>query len=527
MIKRFALPTSVRRSALSRIVALMVSGTMLSACAVGPDYERTFVPLPAKWGHAKAASPKQASLSHWWKRLGDPTLDALIDEAVQNNLDVASAKARIREARVTRRQAIGALLPLVEGSGSASYDRSGSSSSAGVTTGPSTYNQFQSGFDSSWELDLFGANRRAVEAATYAVDAAEDDMRATLLTLIGDIAAYYSELRGYQARIALARRTAASQRQTALLTQQKFDAGSASAVDAAKAAGLAATTESSIPTYEVSYAEAVHRIGVLLGREPTALAQSLRSVVRIPAPQLPLPTGIPADVLVMRPDVRKAERQYAQYTAKVGQAEAALYPSVSLTGSVSTTGLNVGDIGKASSIGWSIGPSVSVPIFNGGKLRAAVDISGAQRDQYYLAWRSSVLTALEDVENALVSLAQERIKIKRLGEASRRYGEAARLSRALYMSGSTSFLEALDAERSFYTAEDSLIVSRVAIATSYIALAKALGGGWDGGIDSSVPAVTDVKSGPHIVAGESAHALECRDSGCGSPAFAVETAESQ
>lgn len=504
MIKRFVPSSFVRRSAMSRIGALLMAGSTLSACAVGPDYDRTFISLPAKWGNAKAPAPTKITLSRWWNRLGDPMLNALIEEAVQNNLDVASAKARIREARATRRQAIGALLPLIDGTGLATYNRSAASTSAGISTTPFTYNQFQAGFDSSWELDLFGGNRRAVEAATYGVDAAEDDMRSTLLTLIGDVSAYYAELRGYQARIALARRTAVSQRQTALLTQQKFDAGSASAVDSAKAAGLAATTESYIPTYEVSYAEAVHRIGVLLGHEPTALAPSLRSVVRIPAPRLPLPAGIPADVLVLRPDVRKAERQYAQYTAKVGQAEAALYPSVSLTGSVSTTGLNVGDIGKASSIGWSIGPTLSVPIFNGGQLRAAVDIAGAQRDQYYLAWRASVLTALEDVENALVSLAQERIKIQRLSEASRRYGEAARLSRALYTSGSTSFLESLDAERSYYTAEDSLIVSRVAIATSYIALAKALGGGWGGVIDSSTPAVIDVNTGPHIVAGESA-----------------------
>jgi multidrug efflux system outer membrane protein len=507
MIKRFVCPSPVRHSAMSRVVALLMSSAMLSACAVGPDYDRTFIQLPTKWGNAKAASSKQVTLSRWWNRLGDPILNALIEEAVENNLDVASAKARIREARATRRQAIGALLPEVTGSGSATYNRSASSTSGGITSAPFKYNQFQSGFDSSWEMDLFGANRRSVEAATYGVDAAEDDLRSILLTMVGDIAKYYAELRGYQARIALARRTAASQRQTALLTQQKFDAGSASAVDAAKAAGQAATTESYIPGYEVSYAESVHRIGVLLGREPTALAQSLRSVVRIPAPRLPLPSGIPADVLVQRPDVRKAERQYAQYTAKVGQAEAALYPSVSLTGSVSTTALNVGDIGKASSIGWSIGPSISVPIFNGGKLRAAVDVAGAQRDEYYLAWRASVLTALEDVENALVSLAQERIKIKRLVEASRRYGEAARLSRALYTSGSTSFLEALDAERSAYTADDNLIVSRVAIATYYISLAKALGGGWDGGIDSSVPAVIDVNTGPHIVAGESADIL--------------------
>jgi NodT family efflux transporter outer membrane factor (OMF) lipoprotein len=241
-------------------------------------------------------------------------------------------------------------------------------------------------------------------------------------------------------------------------------------------------------------------LGVLLGREPAALSQLLARGAPIPAPRLPLPTGIPADVLTSRPDVRQAERQLAQYTAKVGQAEAALYPSVSLTGSLSTTALKIGDLGKASSIGWSWGPSVSVPIFNGGQLRAAVEVAEAQRDQYFVAWRSSVLTALQDVENAIVSLAQERAKSRSLTEAARRYGEAARLSRSLYDAGTQSFFDLLDAERSQYSAEDSLLQSRIAIATDYIALAKALGGGWDGAIDSARPEVIDVNTGPHIAA---------------------------
>jgi NodT family efflux transporter outer membrane factor (OMF) lipoprotein len=269
-------------------------------------------------------------------------------------------------------------------------------------------------------------------------------------------------------------------------------------VDVAKASAQAASTEANIPTYQVGYSEAVHRLGILLGREPTALEQPLARSTPSPSPRLPLPKGIPADVLVMRPDVRKAERQLAQYTARIGQAEAALYPSVSLTGSVSTTALKIGDLGKNSTIGWSVGPSLSVPIFNGGQLRAAVGISEAQRDQYYVAWQSAVLTALEDVENAIVALAQEQLRIRSLSEASRRYREAARLSRSLYETGSSSFLDVLDAERSLYTAEDSLLQSRVALATSFIALAKGLGGGWDGEIDSSRPEVIDVGTGPHL-----------------------------
>ncbi|AXK82259.1 RND transporter [Pseudolabrys taiwanensis] len=483
----------------TRVFMLLAFALLPAGCAVGPDYRSPSLDLPTRWsGDKNKREPQPPVLAQWWRRLNDPLLNQLIDEAVQGNLDVAAAKARIREARASRRQAIGALFPSIEGSGSATRSRTATTTTDDITTPPSTGNQFQAGFDASWELDLFGANRRAVEAATYNVDASEDDLRSTLLTLIGDVASYYVDARGYQARAALARRTAISQRETAALTQNKFNAGSASAVDTAKALAQAASTEANVPTNEASYRESLHRLGVLLGRDPTALASRLARVTPIPAPRLPLPRGIPADVLTMRPDVRKAERQLAQYTAKIGQAEAALYPDVSLSGSVSTTALKLGDLGKNSTIGWSFGPTVSVPIFNGGKLRAAVEVAEAQRDEYHVAWRSAVLTALEDVENATVSLAQERIKIRSLTESAQRYGEAARLSHTLYENGSSSFLDVLDAERSQFSAEDTLLQSRVNIAKDYVALAKALGGGWDGAIDAGKPEVVDTDTGPHL-----------------------------
>ncbi|WP_315785609.1 MULTISPECIES: efflux transporter outer membrane subunit [unclassified Bradyrhizobium] len=480
------------------LLAFCLATPLLTGCAVGPDYVKPDFGTPQSWSSDRHQPAQTLRLAHWWRGFGDALLDQLIGEAVGGNLDVAAAKARIREARATQRQAVGALFPSVSGTGSATETRSAGTSASGIAIAPTTYSQFQAGFDSSWELDLFGANRRAVEAAGYGIDAAEDDLRATLLTLIGDVASNYIDARAYQARVALARRTAASQRETAALTERKQNAGSASAVDTAKASALAASTEATIPTYESSYQQAVHRLGVLLGRDPTALSLRLARATAIPSPRLPLPKGIPADVLVMRPDVRKAERQLAQYTAKIGQATAALYPDVSLTGSVSTTALKLGDLGKSSTIGWSIGPSVSLPIFNGGKLQAAVEIAQAQRDEYHVAWQSAVLTALEDVENAIVSLAQERIRIRSLSESARRYGEAAKLSRALYQTGSSTFLDVLDAERSQFTAEDSLLASRATLAKNYVALAKALGGGWTGALDSSAPIVVDDNTGPHL-----------------------------
>lgn len=476
---------------------------LLGGCAVGPDYVTPSMELPTRWNDASGKrTPPPPALAQWWRRLNDPLLDQLIEGAVQANVDVAAAKARIREARATQRQAVGALFPSITGSESVTTNRTASAATVGSGAGGDpTYNLFKAGFDASWELDLFGGNHRAVEAAAYGVDAAEDDLRATLLTLVGDVASYYVDARGYQARAALARRTASSQRETAAITQKKFDAGSASAVDVAKATAQAAATEANIPVNETSFREAVHRLGILLGRDPSALAPLFVRVAAIPSPRFPLPKGIPADVLTMRPNVRKAERQVAQYTARIGQAQAALYPDLSLSGSLSTSALKLGDLGKSSSIGWSFGPTLSVPIFNGGKLQAAVEIAEAQRDQYSLAWRNAVLSALEEVENAIVSLTQERIRIRSLSESAQRYGEAARLSRSLYENGSSSFLDVLDAERSRFSAEDSVLQSRAAIAKDYVALAKSLGGGWDGAIDSTKPEIVDTNTGPHPIHG--------------------------
>jgi len=208
--------------------------------------------------------------------------------------------------------------------------------------------------------------------------------------------------------------------------------------------------------------------------------------------------GVPADVLLSRPDIRQAERELAQATARIGQAEAARYPSISLAGSISTSGSNFGDLARSSSISWSFGPSVSIPIFNGGSLAAAVDVAAAQRDQSYVAFQSAVLTALEEVENAAVGLAQARERRDRLEEAVAAYREAVRLARSLYQIGSSSFLDVLDAERSLYSAEDSLIQTQVDITTNYVALNKALGGGWSGEVDASRPLIVDAYSGPRL-----------------------------
>ena len=475
--------------------------SLLAGCVVGPEHRAPSLDLPSRWHRAAAsAEPTAAILGEWWRDLRDPVLDRLMERAVAGNLDVAAAKAKIREARASRREAIGGLLPSVEASGSATRRRTAAASTG---SSPVVSNLFQGGFDAAWELDLFGARARTVEAAGAAEAASEDDLDAALLTLVGDVATSYAEVRGFQSRIASARRSARprsarSQRETARLTRTKFEAGSASAVDVAKAEAAAASTEADIPVLETSTAQAVHRLSVLTGAAPGTLASDLDRPGAIPIPRKGLPKGVPADVLRNRPDVRAAERRLAQYTAKVGVAEAALYPSVDLAGSISTSATRLGDLGRASTIAWSWGPSVSVPIFEGGRLVAVRDGAEAVRDQYLIAWRKAVLTALEDVENALVALAQDRVRVERTARAVEGYRKAAALSRDLYRNGSASFLDVLDAERSLYTAEDTLVQARVAVATDHVALAKALGGGWVRPVETSAPETPDEDRGPRL-----------------------------
>ncbi|MBB3258272.1 NodT family efflux transporter outer membrane factor (OMF) lipoprotein [Paraburkholderia bannensis] len=485
----------------------VITSTLLAGCAVGPDYRAPQAVTPAQWRtiHAASASTPttlvdgHADLQQWWTRLNDPLLDALVNEAVAGNLDVATAAARVREARGVLREAGGALYPSLNATGG--FTRFGAGSSA-VTTGSTAStttstlgssgptNLFQAGFDASWEIDIFGANRRALEAARDSYDAAQWDRRTALLTLIGDVTTRYVQARGYQARLALARETAASQQETARLTRVRYQAGATSGLDAANASGEAQSTLATIPALEASYAQTVHSLAVLTGRTPDALIERMDAPANatppVPAPALPVPRGVPADTLLARPDVRAAERRYAQYTARVGQAEAARYPRVTLTGTLSTSGTQLGDLARHSSIGWSIGPSVTIPLFDAGRLKAAVDIADAQREQYLIAYRSAVLTALTDVENASVSLAREAERTQSLQLSADAYGEAAKLAHARYESGSTGFLDVLTADRSLYSAQDTLIQSRVSVTTDYIALNKALGGGWDGDTDASV-----------------------------------------
>jgi NodT family efflux transporter outer membrane factor (OMF) lipoprotein len=482
--------TSTRPSGLFRRgVVFTLTAILLSGCVVGPDYKGVSFTSSLSSQKNVANSRALPDVSQWWKQYNDPVLNGIVDQAMAQSLTVASAKAKVREARASYRVSGGTDLPALNGSSSARR--------SGMIEGSSA-NQFQAGVDASWEIDLFGANHRTKEAARAGLDAAEEELRGATVTLIADIATNYINARGYQERIGLSQKTVASQRQTRELVQTQLTLGSANQLDIANADGQVASTETSIPDLEIAYQQAVHRLSVLSGQQPKALVNLMAKRKSVPNVAFKPRAGIAADAISARPDIRVAERNLAKATANIGVAQAARYPSISLSGSISSSATSIGDLAKASTISWALGPSLSVPIFNNGRLKASEDVARAQRDQAFLAYQSSVLNGLEDVENALVSMTQNRIKRSKIQTSTTSYQKVLELTRSSYENGASDLLDVLTAERSLFSAQTNSIQNRVALALDYVSLNKALGAGWDGKLDVSKPVVEDGKTGPRF-----------------------------
>ncbi|AQX28511.1 MULTISPECIES: efflux transporter outer membrane subunit [unclassified Bartonella] len=466
---------------------LYIFFSVLTGCVVGPDYRKTSFSVPAIWGqHFSAQTSKHpVAFAGWWRNFNDLILDELINDAIAANNSVAVAKARVREARASLGQVTGYLSPSI----SSSIVGNHSSSQPDISL-----SRYHSGFDASWELDLFGGHKRGIEAARYGLDATVEDLRATMVTLLGDVATNYVEMRGWQQKLSIARSIASLQRKTVKLIGAKLEAGDISELDNSNAQAQMINTEADILQMEANLSMSIHRLSVLTGRVPMALQDFLQKSAQnkqIPQPKWPISLGIPADILLTRPDLRRAERQYAQATARIGQREADRYPSLSLTGNISTTAESIGQLAKSSTIGWSFGPNIRFPFFNGGQVVASVAVARAQRDQAFITYRAAVLGALEEVENALVQFYKEQQRLKKLLAASSAYSHSLQLSQGLFESGNTSYLELLNAHRSYYSSQMALRDSRIALAKHYIALMKALGGGWNGVVDVSRPEVVD------------------------------------
>lgn len=461
----------------SRPAAAVLAALLAGCASVGPDYAEPVLEVPAAWSRADGATDtaRRGDLARWWEQLGDPLLTELIAEALAAAPDLQAAQARLRQARARRDLAGAERFPTVSVSATASRSRSSAETGTGKTT-----TLYDAGFDAAWEPDVFGGTRRALEAAEADYAASGADLAATRVSLAAEVALNYVELRGFQRRLAIARENLASQSETLQLTDWRAQAGLSSTLDVEQSRANREQTRAQIPALETSLAQAGHRIAILLGRAPGALRERLAAAGNVPALPERIAVGIPADTLRQRPDLRAAERRLAAETARVGVATAQLYPSFSLGGALGLQALTLDGMGSGDAVTRSLLAGIAAPLFDAGRIRRNIEIQDAVQEQALVSYQSTLLLALEEVENALVALARSRERQAALTSAEEAARNAALLARHRYTTGLADFQAVLDTERSVLTIQDSLAASQAEGASALIQLYKALGGGWEG-----------------------------------------------
>jgi len=452
---------------------------LLAGCTtVGPDYVPPEMSAPPQWtaemgGGLMAEHTDLQALASWWSTLNDPILTSLVERVIEGNLDLRQARARVREARARRGISKAGRFPTVDASGSTRLIRGSEETGSGEER-----ELYAAGFDAAWELDLFGGKRRAVEAAEAGLQASEEDLRDVLVSLTAEAALNYVEVRSFQTRLSVAKANLDAQTETYNITKWRFQAGLATQLDVEQAKYGLEQTRANIPGLQIGLERAKNRVSVLLGQPPGSLEDALAEHKPIPVAALEVAVGVPADALRRRPDVRRAERQLAAQTAQVGVAAADLYPKFSLLGSIGLEALSLGNLFSADSRTHSGGAVFSWPVFDAGAIRSNIEMQSALQEQALFQYEAAVLTALEEVENALVAYAKEQHRRASLTEGTRAARNAVDLAQSQYSSGLIDFNNVLIAQRSLLSFQDQLAMSDGEVTSNLITLYKALGGGW-------------------------------------------------
>ncbi len=492
-------------------VAVLASAVMLAGCTVGPDFER-----PAPWWSPKswlAGSPAPtAKVSEavaepldpqWWTLLGDPQLTDLEHRLIAANLDLRLAETRLAEARAQRGVVASALYPQVNGN--ASYQRqqqsrlgvlslgSGTSGagSAGTANGLSgiggvpnsslfnPYDLFQYGFDASWELDFWGRVRRDVESSTAQVEASGDALRDALVTASAELARDYVQLRGVQRKLSITRENLDSAQQSLRLTQERATGGVTTDLDVANAATQVEATAAQIPALEQQQAQLMNAVAFLLGEQPRALEVELAAPRAVPPVPPRVPVGLPSELARRRPDIRQAEALLHSATADVGVAVADFYPRVTLSGSGAIQAIDAANLTNWAAKTYAIGPSITLPIFEGGRLTRTLDLRKSQQQEAAITYQRTVLAALHEVDDALTAYGTEQRRLQRLNAAVAQSRRALALARQRYEQGVTDFLNVLTAQRNVLLSETDAADSIATVSVNLVQLYKALGGGWE------------------------------------------------
>lgn len=445
----------------------------LTACVstMPPSPALPAIAVPAAW--AQAAAPGAAvggsALAQWWQRFNDPLLDALVTQALRANTSIGSAQAALLQARALRDVAAAGLLPGVSASASAQRSKAGDAGAGNV---------FNAGFDASWEPDVFGGKRSTLRAGEAGAQASAASLADVQVSIAAEVAVGYIQYRGAQARLAIARDNLASQLETLQLTDWRVQAGLLTSLEGEQARAASEQTRAQIPTLETSIAQFRHSLALLCGQAPDALRTQLASAAPVPQAQDDLALSMPAETLRQRPDVRAAEHQVSAAWARVGQADAARYPSFQLSGSLGLRALTLGSLSGSGALMHALLGSVSGPLFDGGASRAQVRAQQAALQQAHASYQATVLTALKDVEDALVALAGDRARLLSLRNAADAAANAALIARQRYASGLVDFQTVLETQRSLFNTQDAVASTSTDLGADHVRLYKALGGGW-------------------------------------------------
>jgi outer membrane protein, multidrug efflux system len=459
-------------------VPLILATALLTGCAVGPDYRRPETATPAAFQQRDAADAAAAPVSEFWRGFDDPLLTRLVDDALKANTDLRVALARLDQARAATRQTRLDLLPQVTAQAGYAKSRSSADQAPGVPRSERDAGLNSASADAFWELDLVGRVRRSVEASRADTAAVAEDLKALQVTIAAEVARNYFELRGAQERLRVARSNADNQRATLQLTLKRDEAGRGTEFDTQRSRAELESTLSRIPALEAAVAILEHRLAVLDGRQPAELRAELDPAAPLPALPQSVAVGAPADLLRRRPDIQAAERRVAAATARVGVATADLFPRVTFGGSIGVAASDLGELFTPDGQTWSFGPSIHWAFLDLGRVRARIAASDAATQANLAQYEGTVLRALEEAENALVSYSHAQREASHLQQSAQASEAAAKLANMRFDAGATDFLQVLDAQRSVLDAQDRLAQSRTRTATSLVSVYKAVAGGW-------------------------------------------------
>ena len=447
------------------LIILLIPFFFGGCLSVGPDYKK---PVPPQLGGQAVELP-----AAWWTTLNDPELTALVDEALKNNHDLKSAVAAVRAARAQLGIARAALGPQLDAAGGYSRRKAGD-----AVAGTGETSLYSGGFDAAWEIDLFGGNRRSVQAAVALLEARDAGRADVQISLAAETARGYVLLRTAQQRLRVAHSNLEIQQQTYELLKSRFESGLIGELAFQQARYNLESTRASVPQIETAVEQSLNALAVLTGVIPGSLHERLSAVKEIPVATAQTVTGIPADLLRRRPDVRKAERELAAQTARIGAAKGDLFPKLTLNGSIGVEALSFNALGNSGNEFYSVGPGVRWPIFHMGSIRNNIKVQKAGQEQALAAYEKAVLTAVQETRDALTAFEKEQQRMTALDAAAFAARTAAELADDRYKNGLAGFEPVLEAQRAQLTFEDQLVQSRSAVTQNLIQLYKVLGGGW-------------------------------------------------